>query len=81
MLLQPINSSPADNTNAILDERYKEFIGEGKRWWDLRRAGDSFVINNTPFLSPGDEYKLVLPITIGMIGRNPLLDQTTGYTN
>ena len=76
-----VNSSPADNTNAILDERYKEFIGEGKRWWDLRRAGDSFVINNTPFLSPGDEYKLVLPITIGMIGRNPLLDQTTGYTN
>ena len=75
------NSTPTDNANAILDERYKEFIGEGKRWWDLRRAGDSFVIDNVSFLNVGDEYKLVLPITEDMIGRNPLLDQTTGYTN
>ncbi|WP_034044603.1 RagB/SusD family nutrient uptake outer membrane protein [Wocania ichthyoenteri] len=76
-----VNSTPTDNANAILDERYKEFIGEGKRWWDLRRAGDSFVINNVSFLSSGDEYKLLLPITEDMIGRNPLLDQTFGYTN
>ena len=76
-----INGSQVDNTNAILNERYKEFIGEGKRWWDLRRAGSSFVFDNNDFLSPGDEYKLVLPITTDMIGRNPLLEQTTGYTN
>ena len=75
------NGSQVDNTNAILNERYKEFIGEGKRWWDLRRAGSSFVFDNNDFLSPGDEYKLVLPITTDMIGRNPLLEQTTGYTN
>jgi hypothetical protein len=68
-----------DNANAILDERYKEFIGEGKRWWDLRRAGNSFVFDNVSFLSPGDEFKLLLPITTDMIGRNPLLDQTPGY--
>lgn len=74
-----VNSSQTANTNAILNERYKEFIGEGKRWWDLRRAGDSFVIDNVSFLNPGDEYKLLLPITQDMIGRNPLLDQTTGY--
>ncbi|QFZ53469.1 RagB/SusD family nutrient uptake outer membrane protein [Oceanihabitans sp. IOP_32] len=73
------NSSQTDNANAILDERYKEFIGEGKRWWDLRRAGNSFVINNVPFLNPGDEYKMLLPITADMIGRNPLLVQTPGY--
>lgn len=73
------NGSQADNANAILNERYKEFIGEGKRWWDLRRAGDSFVIDNISFLNPGDEYKLALPITTDMIGRNPLLDQTFGY--
>ena len=76
-----VNGTQADNANAILNERYKEFIGEGKRWWDLRRAGDSFVTDNISFLSPGDEYKLVLPITTDMIGRNPLLDQTIGYTN
>jgi hypothetical protein len=71
--------SQVDNANAILNERYKEFIGEGKRWWDLRRAGDSFVIDNIRFLNPGDEFKLLLPITTDMIGRNPALEQTPGY--
>ncbi|MDX1364779.1 MAG: RagB/SusD family nutrient uptake outer membrane protein [Arenibacter latericius] len=74
-----VNGSQTDNANAILEERYKEFIGEGKRWWDLRRAGDSYVLDNIEFLNPGDEYKLVLPITTDMIGRNPLLEQTPGY--
>lgn len=76
-----VNGSKTANANAILNERYKEFIGEGKRWWDLRRAGNSFVIDNISFLNPGDEYLLELPITQDMIGRNPLLDQTPGYTN
>ncbi|WP_282073640.1 RagB/SusD family nutrient uptake outer membrane protein [Polaribacter atrinae] len=76
-----VNGSSVDNVKAILQERNKEFIGEGKRWWDLRRAGDSYTIDNVPFLSPGDEYKLVLPITLDMIGRNPFLEQTSGYTN
>ena len=73
------NGSQTENAIAILDERYKEFIGEGKRWWDLRRAGDSYVFDNISFLNPGDELKLVLPITTDMIGRNPLLVQTPGY--
>ncbi len=73
------NGSQTANANAILDERYKEFIGEGKRWWDLRRAGSSFVINEVPFLNAGDEFKLLLPITTDMIGRNPALDQTIGW--
>ena len=76
-----VNASKVANTNEILTERYKEFIGEGKRWWDLRRAGNNFVFENLRFLNPGDEYKLLLPITQDMIGRNPLLDQTPGYTN
>ena len=75
------NGSQTDNANAILDERYKEFIGEGKRWWDLRRAGASFVYNNVSFISSNDSHLLLLPITNDMIGRNPLLVQTTGYTN
>ena len=74
-----VNSTTTANANAILNERYKEFIGEGKRWWDLRRAGNSFVIDNVSFLNPGDEFKLLLPITQDMIGRNPLLKQTPGY--
>ncbi|WP_339706656.1 RagB/SusD family nutrient uptake outer membrane protein [uncultured Kriegella sp.] len=74
-----VNSSQTENTNAILDERYKEFVGEGKRWWDLRRAGNSFVFDNIEFLSSSEAYKLVLPITTDMIGRNPALEQTSGY--
>lgn len=73
------NGSQEENTRTILKERYLEFIGEGKRWWDLRRAGDSYVIENVQYLNPGDEYKLLLPITLDMIGRNPLLEQTPGY--
>jgi hypothetical protein len=73
------DGSREENTRAILDERYKEFVAEGKRWWDLRRAGDAYVIDNVDFLEPGDEYLLELPIPIGMIGSNPLLEQTPGY--
>lgn len=76
-----VNGSKTANANAILNERYKEFIGEGKRWWDLRRAGDSFVYDNISFISTSNSHLLLLPITNGMIGRNPLLEQTPGYTN
>lgn len=73
------NGTKEENIQKILDERLKEFVGEGKRWWDLRRAGDSYVINNNSYLFPGDEYKLLLPISKDMIGRNPLLEPTEGY--
>jgi len=72
-----VNASQTENTNAILEERMKEFVGEGKRWYDLRRAGDQFVFDNVEYISEG--YKLLLPITSDMIGRNPLLEQTAGY--
>lgn len=75
------NQTQELNTDAILEERFKEFQQEAKRWWDLRRAGDQYVIEHIEFLEPGDEYKLVLPITREMIGRNPALTQTPGYGN
>lgn len=74
-----VSGSKEENTEAILLERYKEFLTEGKRWWDLRRAGDSYVIKHVEYLNPGDEYKLVLPVSLDMIGRNPALGQTPGY--
>lgn len=76
-----IKGTSKDNTKAILDEFYKEFISQGKRLWDLRRTSDSFVLDNNDFLSLKDEFKLLFPITEDMIGRNPFLDQTTWYTN
>lgn len=71
--------SQEENAWAILDERLKEFIGEGKRWWDLRRAGDEFVFQAIDALDQSEAYKLELPITQDMIANNPLLDQTEGY--
>ncbi|GAB4036244.1 RagB/SusD family nutrient uptake outer membrane protein [Spirosoma gilvum] len=35
------NGSLEANMNAILEEYLREFIGEGKRWWALRRAGNA----------------------------------------
>ncbi len=69
------------NINAVLEETLREFIGEGKRWWALRRAGDSYVYANVnpAYLSPTTTAKLLLPISTGMMNNDPLLLQTIGY--
>lgn len=74
-----VAGSKKANSDAILLERYKEFIGEGKRWWDLRRAGNNAVFENVQFIKPSEDYKLLLPITLDMLGRNSSLVQTPGY--
>ena len=74
-----VNGTKDQNIEAILKEGLKEFASEGKRWWDLRRAGDEYVIKHNKYLQSGDEYKLLLPITREMIGRNPALKQTPEY--
>lgn len=76
-----VNGSQVANMNAILEEYLREFIGEGKRWWALRRAGNQYVFDNIKpaYLSSTQAYKLVLPITITMLNSDPLLKQTTGY--
>lgn len=76
-----VNGSVTDNMNAILEEYLREFIGEGKRWWALRRAGDSYVYSNikSSYLSPTTTAKLLLPISTSMIANDPLLTQTPGY--
>lgn len=75
------NGSITDNVNAILEEYLREFIGEGKRWWALRRAGDAFVYANIKpaYLSTATVAKLLLPIATTMINNDPLLKQTPGY--
>lgn len=75
-----INGTKDQNIEAILQERLFEFVAEGKRWWDLRRAGDQWVFANVKYLNPAtDKYKLLYPLTRDMLGRNPLLTQTPGY--
>ncbi|MFV0344737.1 MAG: RagB/SusD family nutrient uptake outer membrane protein [Bacteroidales bacterium] len=74
------NGTKSQNTKAILDERYKEFIGEGKRWWDLVRAGDNFVFNEITTLSSTEAYKIYYSISQDMIANDSELKQTEGYT-
>ena len=75
------SGSITNNMNAILEEYLREFIGEGRRWWALRRAGDSYVYANirSAYLSPTSTAKLLLPISVGMLNNDPLLKQTPGY--
>lgn len=76
-----MNGSITGNMNALLEEYLREFIGEGKRWWALRRAGDTYVYANVKpaYLSPTSTAQLLLPISTSMISNDPLLKQTPGY--
>lgn len=75
------NGSINQNIEAILEEQLREFIAEGKRWWALRRAGDDWVFKyiNPLYLSPGAEYKFLLPISRASLNADPKLKQTPGY--
>jgi hypothetical protein len=72
---QAIDASPA---NAILQERLLEFVFEGKRWYDLRRFGNSFVFANTS-LTSGEAYKVLWPVDRTSWINNRALVQTPGY--
>ena len=73
------NGSQEQNAQAILDERYKEFIGEGKRWWDLVRAGESYVFDEVASLDASEAYKIYYSISESMLANDSELIQTDGY--
>ncbi|PST82059.1 SusD family outer membrane lipoprotein NanU [Pedobacter yulinensis] len=74
----PNQPGDSDARNAILRERLYEFVGEGKRWYDLRRMGDSFVFANTS-LPATESYKLLWPVDRATLTNNRALTQTEGY--
>lgn len=78
------------NELAILKERDKEFVAEGKRWFDLVRMqaadGESMVFSpdaayptGTPVLAKTEKHKLLWPIDRNTLDLNPELKQTPGY--
>lgn len=85
----------AENELAILKERDKEFVGEGKRWFDLLRLHDAdknplvfsteanYVEkdeNPAPVLNKSTEaYKVLWPIERTLINNDPSLTQTVNY--
>lgn len=64
-----------DVFEALLRERKFEFIGEGRRWYDLRRFGTEYVVKYTS----ANANRLLWPIDLGTLTRNPALKQTPGY--
>jgi hypothetical protein len=76
-----VNGSLDDNIRAILEEQLREFLGEAKRWYALRRAGDKWVYEyvSSQYLNPDLSYKLLLPINIEMLNLDPKLEQNQGY--
>lgn len=82
-----VNGTKDQNEIAIFQERAKEFVWEGKRWYDLRRmkyAGESLVFqsNNHPYgvLNKNSEaYKVLWPIGRDVWTNDPLVNQTFGY--
>lgn len=64
---------------AILDERKKEFVSEGKIWWDLIRFG--VVFDEVPSLAGRENEQNILlwPVHNTSINTNPNIKQTPGY--
>ncbi len=72
----PNKNGDDDVNEAILTERFYEFISEGKRWYDLRRFGKEYVYKYTTVT---EEYKLLWPVDLGTLTNNKALTQTPGY--
>lgn len=69
---------------AIAMERRFEFIGEGHRWFDLKRTGKAVEIMNKWFMDNGknvviDQNKLILPVPQSQIDTDPAISQNPGY--
>ena len=82
-----VSGTKDQNELSIFEERSKEFVYEGKRWYDLRRM----KYGNEPlvFKSASHPYgvldkatqahKILWPIEAAIWTNDPLVDQTPGY--
>ena len=82
-----VNAGKDANELAIFAERSKEFVYEGKRWYDLRRmklgteplafkqAGNPYGVLN----KASEAYKILWPIEPAIWTNDPLVNQTPGY--
>lgn len=82
-----VNSNKSENELAIFKERAKEFVFEGKRWYDLRRM----KYNNIPLVFKSEKHiygvlnqdteshKILWPIERALWTDDPLVEQTPGY--
>lgn len=83
-----VNGTKDQNEIAIFEERMKEFVFEGKRWYDIRRmkygndplvfkaAGHPYGVLN----KAAEAYKVLWPIDKIVWTDDPLVNQTPGYS-
>jgi starch-binding outer membrane protein, SusD/RagB family len=76
----PNQPGDADARQALLEERLREFIFEGKRWYDLRRLGDMYVFQHTS-LEPSEADELLWPVDRNSLTNNRSLEQNPGYAS
>lgn len=72
------NFEEPDNAGAlkaVLKERFRELMIEGKRWYDLRVSGWEYVKAH----SSAVENRLLWPIDANTLTNNKALEQTPGY--
>lgn len=82
-----VNGTKDQNELAIFAERAKEFVWEGKRWYDVRRmkfGNDplAFKVAGNPYgvLNKATEsHKVLWPVGREVWTNDPLVDQTPGY--
>ena len=85
------NGTFEKNELAILHERDKEFVWEGKRWYDIRRMWDAgykpLVFSSEanydtsePVIKESESYKLLWPIDVETLNKDPKLKNNPGYT-
>jgi tetratricopeptide (TPR) repeat protein len=78
-----VNAFPAYKSlrDAILLERQREFLGEGKRWFDLLRTDTWMENRDTPYPNCNltDARRTLFPVHRDHLNQNPNLDQNEGY--
>ena len=82
-----VNTTKDANELAIFAERNKEFVHEGKSWYDLRRmkfGAEPLVYKSTSHnYGVLDKatigYKILWPIEPSIWTNDPLVNQTPGY--
>jgi starch-binding outer membrane protein, SusD/RagB family len=83
-----VNTTKNGNELAIFTERSKEFVHEGKRWYDLRRMkfnSDPLVFKSTNHgfgvLDKSTQaFRVLWPIEAAIWTNDPLVKQTPGYS-